>query len=191
MQAAVYHAKNDIRLEQVPAQDLQAGELRIQVEACTVCGVDLRTYRHGDAKIQAPRILGHEFCGTVVEDAGGAPGVSVGDRVVMYVVLACGRCRFCQSGRANLCVQRTTMAYHHDGAFADQVTVPAQGRSQLYQVPDGIPSTHASLCEPLGCVLNAHSRLAISVADTVAIIGAGPIGIMHAAWRRARAEPAR
>jgi L-iditol 2-dehydrogenase len=186
MQAAVYHAKQDIRLENVEAPRLAPGEVRVQVEACTVCGVDLRTFHHGDAKIAPPRILGHEFCGTVVECAGDDPSVAVGDRVIMYIVLACGQCRYCQAGRANLCIKRTTMAYHHDGAFAQQVTVPAQGRHQLYQVPEHVPSAHAALCEPLGCVLNAHSRLAISLSDTVVVIGAGPIGIMHAVAARVR-----
>lgn len=185
MQAAVYHAPQDIRLQDIPEPSLEPGGIRVQVEACTICGVDLRTYRHGDAKIAPPRVLGHEFCGTVLETAGAA-GVQVGDRVVMYVVMACGRCRYCLAGRANLCVQRTTMAYHHDGAFAEQVAVPAQGASQLYRVPEGIPSSHAALCEPLGCVLNAHSRLQINVSDTIVVIGAGPIGIMHAAAARAR-----
>jgi L-iditol 2-dehydrogenase len=186
MQAAVYHAKEDIRVESVAPPGLAAGELLIRVDACTVCGVDLRTFRHGDAKIAPPRILGHEFSGVVVESAAPDAGVAVGDRVVMYIVLSCGQCRYCQDGRGNLCVSRTTMAYHHDGAFAQFIRIPAAARKQLYKVPDHIPATHAALCEPLGCVLNAHSRMDIGFRDTVAVIGAGPIGIMHAVAARER-----
>ncbi len=186
MLAAVYHAKEDIRLSQADQPTLADGEILIRVEACTVCGVDLRTFRHGDAKIAPPRILGHEFCGRVVESAGPLEGVAIGDRVVMYVVIACGTCGYCQAGRGNLCVARTTMAYHHDGAFAEYVRVPASGRRQLYKVPEGIGADHAALSEPLGCVLNAHGRLGVGFGDTVAVIGAGPIGIMHAVAARAR-----
>jgi L-iditol 2-dehydrogenase len=186
MQAAVYHAKEDIRVERVAPPGLAAGELLVKVDACTVCGVDLRTFRHGDAKIAPPRILGHEFSGVVVESAAPDAGVAVGDRVVMYIVISCGQCRYCQDGRGNLCVARTTMAYHHDGAFAQFIKVPAAARRQLYKIPEHVPAAHAALCEPLGCVLNAHSRLEIGFRDVVAVVGAGPIGIMHAVAARER-----
>lgn len=188
MLAAVYEGKEAITLKQAADPELGPGELLVKVEACTVCGVDLRTYRHGDKKIAPPRILGHEFCGTVVASTAPDAGVSVGDRVVAYIVIACGRCRFCQDGRANLCTARTTMAYHHDGAFAEYVRIPAQAvaQRQVYRVPDHVPSHHAAICEPLGCVLNAHNRLNIGFRDRVAVIGAGPIGIMHAMAARAR-----
>lgn len=182
MRAAVYHGKEDIRLEDVPQPTITSGEVLLKVEGCTVCGVDLRTYRHGDKKITPPRIIGHEFCGTVVESAANGAGPQVGERVVMYIVLACGTCRYCQAGRTNLCTNRTTMAYHHDGAFADYVKIPARAVAEghLYRVPDHVSSVDASLAEPLGCVLNAHTRLNIDLRDTVVVIGGGPIGIMHA-----------
>ena len=188
MQAAVYHGKESITIDEVPVPTIGAGEVLIEVEACTVCGVDLRTYRHGDAKIAPPRILGHEFSGRVVECTDPQAGVAVGDRVVMYIVIACGRCRYCQDGRANLCENRTTMSYHHDGAFAKFIRIPAVAvrAKQLYKVPEHVPADHAALCEPFACVLNAHNRLGVGFRDTVAVIGAGPIGIMHAVAARLR-----
>lgn len=186
MHAVVYRAKEDFRLEEVSTPTLSDGELLVQVEAVTVCGVDLRTFRHGDAKIAPPRILGHEFCGRVVESAASDASVAVGDRVVMFIVMACGTCRYCQQGRANLCLTRTTLSYQHDGAFAQYVKIPAAGRRQLFKVPDHIPSTHAAICEPLGCVLNAHSRIDIGFSDEVVIMGAGPIGVMHGVAARER-----
>ncbi|MBA3937582.1 MAG: alcohol dehydrogenase catalytic domain-containing protein [Planctomycetes bacterium] len=186
MHAVVYRAKEDFRLEEVATPTLGAGELLVQVEAVTVCGVDLRTFRHGDAKIAPPRILGHEFCGRVVESAASDASVQIGDRVVMYIVMACGSCRYCRDGRANLCLTRSTMSYQHDGAFAQYVRIPAAGRRQLYKVPDHVPATHAALCEPLACVLNAHSRMAIGFRDEVVVMGAGPIGVMHAVAARER-----
>jgi L-iditol 2-dehydrogenase len=110
MEAAVYRGKEALYIEEVPDPVLDEGEVLIAIDACAVCGTDLRTYRHGDQKIQPPRILGHEFCGRVVESrAGNDANIQLGDRVVMYIVLPCGQCRYCQKGRQNLCLGRTTM----------------------------------------------------------------------------------
>lgn len=186
MKAAIYHGKEQIVLENVQDPTLSTGEVLIEIDACAVCGTDLRTYRHGDKKIIPPRILGHEFCGTVVESAAPDANVNVGDRVVMYIVLSCGECRYCKGGRQNLCVSRTTMSYHYDGAYAPFVKVPAPfvKNHQLFKVESEIPSDQMSLAEPLGCVINAHGHLQIGVYDTVAVIGAGPIGVMHAVMAR-------
>ena len=187
MKAAVYEGKEQIILRDVDRPELEAGEVLLKIEACSVCGTDLRTYRHGDAKIKPPRILGHEFCGVVVESrAPAGAAVTLGDRVVMYIVLACGTCRYCRKGRPNLCTNRTTMAYHHDGAFAPYMKVPARAVDQLFKVTGDISSAEMSLAEPLGCVINAHSKLGVGLKDTVVVIGAGPIGVMHALVSRSQ-----
>lgn len=184
MQAAVYYGKEQITVEEVASPILEAGDVLLEIEACNVCGTDLRTYRHGDKKIAPPRILGHEFCGRVVESRSPDANVKVGDRVLMYIVLSCGECRYCKAGRENLCTSRTTMSYHLDGAFAPLMRVPAKAvrRQQLFKVTEELPSEHLSLAEPLGCVINAHGRgrLEIGLKDRVAVIGAGPIGVLHA-----------
>lgn len=187
MKAAVYHGKENIQVESVAEPQLEDGEVLLEIDSCCVCGTDLRTFRHGDKKITPPRVLGHEFCARVVESrADSGSKVQVGDRVVMYIVLPCGSCRYCKAGRANLCTSRTTMSYHYDGAFAPLMKVPAAGvrNGHLFKVESEIESSHMGLAEPLGCVINAHGRLQIGLHDTVAIIGAGPIGVMHAAVSR-------
>jgi len=187
MKAAVYlgGAKN-IQVQTVPDPVIREGEALLRVGACNVCGVDMRTWTHGDAKIAPPRILGHELAGTVVELGGAAAresaGVAVGDRVVMYPVLACGKCAYCRRGRANLCDTRTTMSYQHDGGFAELMVVPraAVENRQLIKIPDAVSFEEAALGEPLGCTLHAHGRLGIGIKDSVVVIGAGPIGLLHA-----------
>jgi L-iditol 2-dehydrogenase len=186
MQAAVFQGVENIVVQDVATPTLETGEVLLEIEACSVCGTDMRTYHHGHKNIQAPRILGHEFVGRVVESAAPSAHVAVGDRVVMYIVLACGKCRYCRAGRANLCDDRTTMAYQHDGGFARYMRVPARGVSQLYKVSGDIPSVHMSLAEPLGCVINAYSRTRVGLKDSVVVFGAGPIGIMHAQVARAQ-----
>ncbi len=194
MKAAVYEGKERVIVQEVADPMLNEGEVLLAVDACSICGTDLRTYRHGDLKINPPRILGHEFCGHVVESrategryADGTP-IQIGDRVVMYIVILAGTDRYTEMGRENLSGKRTTMSYHHDGAFAPFVRIPANAVAQgnLFKVASDIPSDQMSLAEPLGCVMNAHSRLGIGLKDTVTIIGAGPIGIMHALLSRAQ-----
>lgn len=186
MQAAVFEGNNRITVQNVPDPVLDDGEVLLEIDAVSVCGTDLRTFHHGHKNINPPRILGHEFAGRVVESRAENASVRVGDRVVMYIVLACGACRYCQVGRANLCETRTTMSYQIDGAFARYMKVPARGVSQLYRVSGEVPSDQISLAEPLGCVINAYSRTRVGLKDTVAVIGAGPIGTMHALVARAQ-----
>lgn len=186
MKAAVYLGKEQLEVRDVPDPNISEGEILLEIHACCVCGTDLRTFRHGDAKIQPPRVLGHEFCGTIVESRAPDSGYRIGDRVVMYIVILHGKDRYVEMGRENLTTHRTTMSYHHDGAFARYMKVPAAAVSQgsLFTVDSDISSEVMSLAEPLGCCMNAHSRLRIGLKDTVAVIGAGPIGAMHAALAR-------
>ncbi len=187
MKAAVYEGQEKIVIRDVPDPVLEEGEVLLKVEACCVCGSDRRTYRHGHASIPPPRVLGHEFCGTVVESR--APNhinIEVGDRAVMYIVMPCGTCRPCLDGKVNICLTRKTMAYHYDGAYAEYTKIPAVAVAvgNLFKVESDVPSAHMALSEPLGCSINAHGRLKIGLKDTVAVFGAGPIGIMHAVLAR-------
>src|SRR4051812_43841861 len=158
MKAATYLGKEQLPVQDVPMPVLDAGEVLLQIDACSVCGTDLRTYRHGDKKIIPPRVLGHEFCATVVESRAPQAGVQVGDRVVMYIVIVHGRDRYVEMGRENLTTHRTTMSYHHDGAFAPFMKVPAIAVEQgnLFKVTSDISNEQMSLAEPLGCCMNAH-----------------------------------
>lgn len=186
MKAAVYEGKEKIIVREVPDPVLEDGEMLLSIDACSVCGTDLRTYRHGDPKITPPRILGHEFCARVVESRAPDSDIKVGDRVVMYIVLVHKSDKYVEMGRENLSGNRTTMSYHHDGAFASLMKVPALAVRQgnLFKVSSAISSETMSIAEPLGCCMNAHSRMGIGLKDTVAVIGAGPIGIMHATLAR-------
>ncbi len=182
MKAAVYMggAKN-IQIKEVPDPVLEEGEVLIKVGAANICGVDSRTYNFGDKKIEPPRILGHEFAGTVVDGARPELGINIGDRVTSYVVIPCGTCIYCKRGRANMCETRTTFGYQHDGSFAEYIVIPkkAVDNRHLFHIPEHINFEEASLAEPLATVLNAHGKLNIGIKDTVVVLGAGPIGILH------------
>ena len=182
MKAAVYlGGRKNIHVKDVPDPKLGEGEALIKIEACNICGVDVRTYEFGDKKIKPPRILGHELAGTVAEIHNDKGGVVPGDRVIVYAVLTCSTCSYCIQGLQNLCDNRSAISYQYDGAFADYMVVPRQAVSnnQIIRIPEYLCHEEAALSEPLGCVLNSHRRLNIGIKDTVAVIGAGPIGLMH------------
>jgi len=182
MKAAVYMGgPKNIQIKEVPVPVLKEGEVLIKVGAANICGVDSRTYTYGDKKIEPPRILGHEFAGTVVDGARPELGINEGDRVTSYVVIPCGTCTYCKQGKANMCETRTTIGYQHDGSFADYIIIPkkAVDNRHLFHIPEHISFEEAALAEPLATILNAHGKLNIGIQDAVLVLGAGPIGILH------------
>ena len=161
MKAAVYEGQESIVVRDVPDPVLEDGEVLLKIEACCVCGSDRRTYRHGHASIPPPRVLGHEFCGTVVESrAAEHVDIKVGDRVVMYIVMPCGTCQPCKEGKVNICLTRKTMAYHFDGGYAEYTKIPAVAVSagSLLKVESDTPSPHMALSEPTGCARPPKDR---------------------------------
>ena len=187
MKAAIYHGIGDMRVEECPKPRIRAGELLVRVRACAVCGGDLRTFRHGHPKIHPPVILGHEFAGVVAEVGADAPSELMGARIVAAPAIGCGACAYCRAGHTHLCGARETIGFSMDGAFAEYVRIPARAvqLGNVQHIPDDVDDLSAALTEPLACVVNGQEALGIGTGDTVAVIGAGPIGILHAELARA------
>jgi L-iditol 2-dehydrogenase len=188
MKAAIYQGIDKMTVEDIAKPEIQAGTVLIKVKACAICGGDLRTFRHGHAAIKPPIVLGHEIAGEIVEAAPDVTTYSVGERVIVAPGIGCGTCSYCSSGWQNMCYTRKTIAHHYNGGFAEYVLVPAGGVrvGNINRIPDEVTYLEASLAEPLACVLNAQEVMNIGLGDSVAIIGAGPIGLMHAEAARAR-----
>jgi L-iditol 2-dehydrogenase len=156
----------------------------LRVQAVGVCGSDLHMYqdaRIGDTAIAQPQCLGHEFSGVIdavgdrALDGFGAPLIA-GARVAVDPAQPCGTCELCQKGHPNLCTNhRFVGVYPDEGALRDQLIVPA---SSCFPVPSNIDSTEAALLEPLGVALHTVDLANIRVGDSVAILGAGPIGLL-------------
>jgi L-iditol 2-dehydrogenase len=121
MTAAVYRGQNDVRMETVPVPEIGPGELLVRVEACAICGTDIKSFRNGNPRIQPPQTMGHEFVGTVAAAGEGALGPRPGARVVMATTIGCGECRYCRAGRSNLCRKAEAMGFHYPGAMAPWV----------------------------------------------------------------------
>ena len=189
MKAAVYEGPQVLSVRDVPDPKPEPGGVLLRVRACSICGTDLRIYSHGDAKIAPPMIIGHELAGDVVEVSEGTSGFKVGDRVLVAPPgISCGECPMCRKGWGNLCLNRRIIGYHYAGGFAEYIAVPSEAVSQglLIPIPAGMPYAHAAVTEPLGCVVNGQTPLRIDNGDTVVVIGAGAIGLMHAQLARAK-----
>ena len=182
MHAAVLYGKEDLRLEQLPVPRARPGELIVRVGAALTCGTDLKIFRRGyHARMLRPPVLfGHELAGTVAEVGEGAANFRTGDRVVSLNSAPCDRCFWCKRGQQNLCQD----LLFNNGAYAEYLRVPARiVEKNTLHVPDGLPLEHAALTEPLACVMRGLEESDARPGDQIAIIGAGPIGLLfiHAA----------
>jgi L-iditol 2-dehydrogenase len=177
MHAVVLHGRQDARLERVPVPPVGTGEVRIRIRAALTCGTDLKVFLRGyhARMIVPPAVFGHELAGVV--DAVG-PGVEEwrpGDRVVAANSAPCGSCFYCHGDREELCDYLLFL----NGAYAEYVTVPERVvRKNLLRIPDSVPFEVAALTEPLACALHAIEQTGVRMGETVAIVGAGPLGLL-------------
>ncbi len=181
MKAAILHAPNQISLSETDGPRIAPGDLLLRVRAATVCGTDIRIFRgRKTSGVRYPSILGHEFAGEIV-DTGGRPEFSVGERVGVCPAIPCGHCHRCKNGAENLCAEGMNFGYELDGGFAELVRIPAKAveGGNLRRLPATMGYGEAALIEPLSCVLNGQEKVGLGFADTVAVIGAGPIGLLH------------
>lgn len=188
MIAAVYKGIGCMAVEDVPTPAIQDGDLLVKVKACAICGGDLRTFHHGHAAIKPPIILGHEFAGEIVAVGKKVQQYAAGDRVIVAPGIGCGHCSYCLSGNQHLCYHRLTLGHQYHGGFAEFVRIPAIAvqAGNVNLIPASVDYLSATLAEPLACVINGQEAMQIRLGDTVAVIGAGPIGIMHAELARSR-----
>ena len=186
MRALIFHAPRRIVVEQRDDPVPGPGEVILRTDAAGICASDLRVFR-GEKHAAAGVIPGHEITGAVAAVGAGVDGVALGDRVAVYPIVACGRCDFCRRGLRNRCQSRRTLGYDLDGGIAEYVRVPAPivGQGQLMPIPDGVPAERAAMTEPTACVLNSLESCRFRAGASVAIIGAGPMGLSHIILARA------
>lgn len=187
MKAAVLKAPQQLQLAEIATPEAAAGELVLRVRAATVCGTDLRILSGRKTKgVRFPSVIGHEFAGEVVQVGSGVTGFETGDRVCMDPVIPCRACAYCKSGRENVCQHRQAMGYEFDGAFAEYIRIPAiaLAAGNVFKMPAQMSFEAAALAEPLACCINGQRNAGVRLGDTVVVLGAGPIGLMHAALAR-------
>jgi L-iditol 2-dehydrogenase len=158
MKAAVFYGPRDIRIEGVPLPE---------------CGSDLHIYT-GGFKIPILQVIGHAFAGKVAAVRSGFRGIEIGERVTAEHVIPCKKCRYCEEGEPNLCVNMTIIGVHMPGGMAKYIKVPAE---LVYKLPEKFTYDEGVLVEPLSIAVYAVKKSGIKVGDTVAVIGQGPIGL--------------
>lgn len=186
MKAIRYHGPGDVRVETIPVPSCTAQEMRVKVDACAVCGTDLKTWRVGNPRIKPPQVMGHEFTGLVEEVGSGTQGFQVGERVVMATSVSCGQCDYCRKGWPNLCRALSPMGFGYAGGMAEYVTIPerALANGHAITVPATVAAEHAALAEPVSCAVNCVRNCQVQPGDTVVVMGAGPMGIINACVAR-------
>ena len=186
MKAVRFYAKNDIRVEDIDPPELPSGGLLVKVQACAICGTDLKMYLKGDPRVKAPQTIGHEFVGKIVEVGKDAAGFSIGERVTMATSISCGSCAVCRAGHTNRCENLTPVSRDYPGAFAEYVAIPATGVAggNVVKVPDTLGDM-AALAEPISCAVNAQILSRVKMGDTVVVAGCGPLGAIHTQVARA------
>lgn len=184
MKAVSLYGIGDLRREEVRKPEAAAGDILIKVKATALCGTDVRMYLNGAAGIddEHPRIIGHEISGIIEEAGECVHGYKPGMRVCVAPNFGCGVCDACISGRTHLCSTYQALGINLDGGLAEYVKVPAQAVAQgnVAVIPDHVSFEEAAIVEPLSCVYNGQEQVRIRPGDKVLVIGAGPIGVMHA-----------
>jgi len=190
MKAAVYKAVDEVRCETIPLPEIGDGEVLVQIDTCGVCGTDLKKIHTGSHP--APRVFGHEMAGTIATVGRGVRGFTVGERVMAFHHIPCGRCFYCRKQTFAQCesykkVGTTAGFTPAGGGFAEYIRVmdwivgdgviPAG----LIRIPDEIPFEQAAFIEPVNTCFKAIKLLQLQPDETVLVIGQGSIGVILAA----------
>lgn len=182
MKAIRYYGPGDIRMDEIPVPRIDQDEILLKIDACAVCGSDLKAYSAGNPRLHPPIVMGHEFCGTIEKAGEGVPGFTKGDRIVMATSISCGECLYCKKGWTNLCIHLAPMGYFYNGGMAGYTVIPARAikNGHVVKVPPDLKADYAALAEPLSCAVNSVEKCRIGQGDTVLVMGAGPMGILNA-----------
>jgi threonine dehydrogenase-like Zn-dependent dehydrogenase len=176
MKALFYTGTQAMEMRETDDPAASSGETVIDVSFCGICGSDMHAYHGKDPRRVPPMILGHEAVGIA------RSGQHAGRRVAVNPLMTCGTCRFCRSGRDNLCPSRELLGMRIPGAYAEQV---AAAEANLHPVSDGLDLADAALAEPLACAVHAV-RLGRQLAGTpdgdtrAVVLGGGAIGVLSA-----------
>lgn len=182
MKAAVLHAPRDLRVEAASPPAPAPGDVVARVTMAGLCGTDYSIWS-GARAVTYPRIMGHELVGRVEAVGDGVDRVQIGESVVIEPNYSCGVCPLCREGNRNLCLSRTAVGIDVDGGFAELVRVPERC---VWPVPSGLTDAQAVITEPLAVVVRAVNRGAPRAGESVAVVGAGTLGLLALQTLRAR-----
>jgi (R,R)-butanediol dehydrogenase / meso-butanediol dehydrogenase / diacetyl reductase len=182
-----WHGRGDVRLDEIEDPLLPGpGEVQVRVLSCGICGTDVEEYRSGPIFIpsdnphpltgrSAPITLGHEFAGEVVAIGPGVDLYEPGDLVAADTLIFCGECYWCRRHQVTLCERLGALGLMADGGLAELCNAPVR---TLLPIPDSVSAEAGSLAETLAVAVRALRRGRFSIGESVAIVGAGAVGLM-------------
>lgn len=182
MRAAVFRGPGKMSIEEVDTPRAGPGEIVVRVATTLTCGTDLKAFRRGHPLVKPPTVIGHEFTGTVVEVGSGVDRFQPETRVVAANSAPCGICFYCRVGKPNLCerLSETLLGFSVPGSYAEYVRIPERiVRQNTFEIPPSVGWEQAAILEPLACIVHGNDLAGIRAGDTVVVIGAGPIGLLH------------
>lgn len=178
MKAAMLYGVKDLRVEDIDKPVAERGEVVVKVRAATTCGTDLKIFQRGYVEkiIRLPTVFGHEWAGEVSGVGEGLDWPKVGMRIRAGNSAPCLHCTMCQKGKPNLCENMVWLW----GAYAEYIKVPTRTvLVNMQELAVNVSFEEAAVAEPLACVIHGEEQSGIKLGDSVAIIGAGPIGLLH------------
>jgi threonine dehydrogenase-like Zn-dependent dehydrogenase len=175
VKAGILYDDQDIRLGDAPDPHIQPNEVLVAPKYAGICGTDLHIYRgEFHSRVKFPAILGHEFGGIIQEIGKEVQDFQVGDRVVVDPIISCHSCPACLSGHLNACRTLKLLGVDLNGGFGQYVSAP---ESHLYRLPDSVPMTYAPMVEMYGLGHHILQRGQVQSGETIAILGAGKLGL--------------
>lgn len=176
MRVAMYYNNKDIRIEEMPKPKIGPDELLIKTMACGICGSDVMEWYRIK---KAPRVLGHEMSGEIVEIGKNVKDFKVGDRVFVSHHVPCNECKYCLNGHHTVC--RTLHTTNFDpGGFSEFIRVPKINvELGTFLLPDEMSFEGGTFIEPLGCVIRGQRRADLKKGNTVVVLGSGLSGLLH------------
>jgi L-iditol 2-dehydrogenase len=182
MRVATYYNNRDVRLEEIPIPKIGPGEVLVKVVASGICGSDVMEWYRIK---KAPRVLGHEITGEIVEVGPGVVRYKTGDRVFVSHHVPCNTCRYCLNGYHTLC--DTLRSTNFDpGGFAEYLRVPGINVDRgTFVLPEEVSFEEGVFIEPLACVLRGQRLAGFHPGQNVLVIGSGISGLLHVALARA------
>jgi len=180
MKVAVLEKLDRIVVKEVDDPECGENEAVLKVEACAVCGSDLRIFHFGNERVKMPAVIGHEVSGKIIKAGKNVKRVKEGDRVAIGSDVPCGKCYWCQNGMGTNCRINYAIGYQFPGGFAqymllNQITLDY---GPVTIIPDNVSYEEAAIAEPLACAINGLELAKFGFGKSICIIGLGPIGCM-------------
>ena len=182
MRVATYYSNRDVRLEEIPTPSIGPGELLVRVLTSGICGSDVMEWYRIK---KAPRVLGHEITGEVVEIGKDVRSYHIGDRVFVSHHVPCNTCHYCLNGHHTVCDTLRSTNFE-PGGFSEYIRIPSINVDRgVFLLPEEVSSEEGVFIEPLACVLRGQRLAKFKPGQTVFVIGSGISGLLHIALARA------